>query len=105
MTPLATSMPMNDQRPCKFFKLPPELRNSIHELAFSYETNDDRSINLRDAIPPEKDLVMACQMVYQECRDMYKAASRKYISQQFVIDESDSHGTLARSCRLLQGSR
>lgn len=75
--------PSNAQFDCPLFKLPPEIRNQIWELAFTTPS----SVDFVDACPLSKALIMTCQRIHEETKRMYTHAARAYWSDtQFVVD-------------------
>lgn len=83
--PAAPATPSNASHQSKahILTLPPEIRNRIYDLAFA---NPTTSVNLLEAAPPSKNLVVACRQIHAESKHMYRAAYRAYWS--------DTHFTL-----------
>lgn len=80
--------PIDTQPECPLFKLPPEIRNQIWELAFASPS----TINFVDACPPSKDLALTCRRIYEETGEMYIDAFRSYWSGTlFTIDIIDGN--------------
>lgn len=51
--------------------MPPEVRNHIYDLTL---TSPASTVDLMEAAPPSKDLIMACREIYDETRHMHQAA-------------------------------
>lgn len=63
---------------CHFFRSPPELRNRIYQLTFP-DTPDE--VDLLNANPPSKALLLTCRQAYQDVRFMYRKAFCDFWSQ------------------------
>ncbi|KAK4496207.1 hypothetical protein PRZ48_012187 [Zasmidium cellare] len=64
--------------PSAFFtKIPAELRNNIYELAFT-QTSPDAEIDVAQAQPPTKALLLTSRRFNTEAKGFYKDAYRKY---------------------------
>lgn len=64
---------------CPFLeKMPAELRNEIYELAFSRDEDPSQEVQLFDASPPRKGLLLSCHQIYNESKDYYIQAYQKY---------------------------
>lgn len=76
---------------CHLFKLAAETRNQIYELVFTIETNEDDSISLNeDTMVPSNALTGTCQQIYNESREMWRAAYHDYPTKRtFSIDVTD----------------
>ena len=76
---------------CHLFKLDAETRNQIYELVFTIETNEDDSISLNeDTMVPSNALTGTCQQIYNESREMWRAAYHDYPTKRtFSIDVTD----------------
>ncbi|PPJ51651.1 hypothetical protein CBER1_08822 [Cercospora berteroae] len=61
---------------CNIFeKLPGEMRNKIWELSF---TDNEQVVDLQNASPPSKSLLLTCKRANSEARGLYKDAYRAY---------------------------
>ncbi|KAK4619601.1 hypothetical protein CLAFUW4_11275 [Fulvia fulva] len=70
----------------RLLALPGELRNTIYELVFTSD-NADGKVDVRDASPPPKALLLTCKQVYNETRRIHRDAHRKYWKETtFVLD-------------------
>lgn len=79
---------------CRLLTLPPELRNSIWELAFT----SPPSVDVLDTSPPSKSLLLACRQIYAEAKCLYNTQFRLYWSTTlFTISPFDEMPSLARS--------
>ncbi|KAK4610354.1 hypothetical protein CLAFUW4_13974 [Fulvia fulva] len=58
-------------------KLPAELRIAIYELVFS-ATDNDLEVDLLQATPPEKYLILTCRRIRHEASAMYRSAYQTY---------------------------
>lgn len=65
-------------------KIPAELRNAIYELVFvpghDEKERESHDVSVQDAKPPPKALLCSCRKVYNEGKNMYSAAYRRYWS-------------------------
>lgn len=59
---------------CHLFRIPAELRNRIYELCF-VKANE---VNLLEAMPPSKALLLTCRQIHDEARLMRRRAYRDY---------------------------
>ncbi|KAK4496208.1 hypothetical protein PRZ48_012188 [Zasmidium cellare] len=63
--------------PCLLLdKLPAELRNRVWEFAFA--PDDDSEVELAEATPPSKNLLLTCRQIYDESYGLYQPAYRDY---------------------------
>lgn len=69
---------MDHQLQSPLFSLPAELRNAIHALVLTTETNPDGSISLETSQPPSPNLSLTCPKAHQDFHSMYQAACRTY---------------------------
>lgn len=60
----------------RLLSVPPEIRNRIY--GFVFQCDPRQKVDLREANPPAKDLLLTCRQVYQEARLMQREAYRKY---------------------------
>ena len=58
-----------------FTRLPAEIRNGIYELVFQVSSD---TVNLLEAHPPEKAILLTCRKIHEETKLMYRGAYRKY---------------------------
>lgn len=66
---------------CSFLdKLPAELRNEIYELSFTSDTSAEDAVEVREAAPPSKNLLLASRQFHHEAHQIYLEAYRKYWS-------------------------
>jgi len=73
---MATSLsPTSSSR---LLNLPPELRNRIHDLAFTTDADTEIDIDLLTASGPSKALVLTRHHVYSEAAGLHKRAYRRY---------------------------
>lgn len=71
-----------------FWELPAEIRNMIYQLALTTDDTDNEErdyIDLLDAHPPTKSLLLVCRGMNNEARGLYKAAYRAYWSKNSFI--------------------
>lgn len=86
---MAYSTPTNAQSNCLLFTLPRELRDHVYTLAFTFETNDDGSIELNGTTKlPSKSLSLTCQVLHDETFAMCKVAYKSWPTHTFIIDMS-----------------
>ena len=55
--------------PATFTAIAPEIRNHIYELALT-TSDPDTEVNLLEAEPPSKALLLTCRQVYDEVKHM-----------------------------------
>lgn len=60
----------------RILSVPPEIRNRIY--GFVFQRDPRQKVDLLEANPPAKDLLITCRQVYQEARLMYREAYRKF---------------------------
>ena len=64
---------------CSFFdKLPAELRNEIYELSFTSDTGAEDTVEVSEATPPSKNLLLTSRRFHHEAHRIYLEAYRKY---------------------------
>ena len=63
---------------CPLKSMPPEIRNRIYTFTFALEL--DAKVELLDAKPPLKALLLTCRQIYEEAKHMYGAAHRQFWS-------------------------
>ncbi|KAK1059684.1 hypothetical protein LTR74_012415 [Friedmanniomyces endolithicus] len=73
--PSQTKAVAQDGCPTPFFTIPPELRNHIHGMVFEFPAGE---INLLEADPPSKSILLACRQIHDEATGLYKSAYRSY---------------------------
>lgn len=99
---MSLALPAEEQNDCPIFKLPPELRNDIYELAFTPdddEMNADGTICMDRATLPSKDIVVTCQRIYLESKGLYRKACQEYCESVFATGNgSDSRDSLMEFC-------
>lgn len=61
---------------CPLLALPAELRSAIYELAFTCDHDPDSELDLFQARPPAKDLLLTSRQIYEEARQIYTASYR-----------------------------
>lgn len=78
---------------CPFLdKTPPEIRNNIYDLVFA-PSDPTAAIELKDAQPPAKDIILTCGKVHSEAAAMFKSAYRAFWSEsKFLISLSAAEG-------------
>jgi hypothetical protein len=59
------------------FKLPPELRNYIYELAF-FTPCSEYMVDVFEAKPPCNSLLATCKAIFDEAEGIFKAANHEY---------------------------
>lgn len=78
---------LEHQEDCPLFKLAPELRNEIYDLAFSSDTEPTRPVDLLQARSPSAALLLSCREIYEEAKGLYAHAIEDYWGKQhFEID-------------------
>ena len=88
-------------KPSPLLTLPPELRNSIWEMAFTSNSMGSpvchhANVDLLDAQGPDKALLLTCRQTYKESRGMYALArSRFWQETRFSLRCGDSTGLKA----------
>ena len=64
---------------CAFFDtLPAELRNQIYELSFTTNACVEEIVEVNEAAPPSKDLLLASRQAHHEGHQIYLEAYREY---------------------------
>lgn len=58
-------------------KLPAEIRNNIYSLVLSPDKRTDL-VELKEATPPSKNLMLTCKQIHAEAAGMYRAAYRAF---------------------------
>lgn len=75
MTIFSSSQPAQKEA-CRLRGLPAELRNDIYELALS--PNETEGVELQEASPPSKSLLLSCRQIYDEAASLQRQAYRQY---------------------------
>jgi hypothetical protein len=86
----------HSQEHCRTFQLPFELRAIVFEFAYTTDTNQDGTIDLRDTNPPRRNLALVCQAAYRESWALYKKAFQAYWRQEFTITILGSFSNITR---------
>lgn len=75
----------HDQQQSPLFRLPPELRNRVYEMAFEDEAE---SIDVTQvcARKPSSALIRSCRRMHAESNGIFKAAFQDFWQKDFVID-------------------
>ncbi|KAK4543880.1 hypothetical protein LTR36_004654 [Oleoguttula mirabilis] len=63
---------------CHLLKLPPELRNTIYELAFTTAADLGEPINIVRACGPSPSLVLTCRQVHSESSAIFNVSQDRY---------------------------
>lgn len=64
---------------CPIKAIPPEIRNRIYELVL-FDGDRMTAVELLEAKPPTKDLLLVCRQFHDEAKSMHQAACREYWS-------------------------
>lgn len=68
------------QPKCYFMTIPGEIRNRIYDYVFT-NNGGEGPVEVFKFSPPSNNIIMSCRQVYQEARELYKAAYRLYWSE------------------------
>ena len=72
---------------CRLLNLPPELRNDIYELAFTFSC--ESHVDVPQPMLPSKALLLTCRQIYREAADLYKASFRHFwTTSKFVVEDA-----------------
>ena len=87
-----TSSASSNASRCALLALPAELRDHIYHLVF-WPPTVDHEVDLFNPNPPNKALLLACQQIYSEAREIYRTGYRQFWTHsRFVLDYSSPAG-------------
>lgn len=65
---------------CPIKTIPAEMRNRIYELVLTSQSESTAKVELLEAEPPSKALLLTCRQFYEEAKQMHQVQCREYWS-------------------------
>jgi hypothetical protein len=108
MAATTPTLPMNEQKDCPLFRLPPELRNKIYAYTLCQKQPQQKTttrlpiesplevIDLNNALTlrPSNELLATCRYIYAEAHGIFAAEQRAFWADNtFLIDLRDDWGS------------